>query len=488
MSFVGGRGGDRFHSDRDQEADIRRAVAAMGATVDMLPAELDVSGGLPLEQRPSLLAAIEGVEAGRYAGIVVAYLSRLGRSVREQLRAWDRVETAGGRIVVVREGIDTSTPAGRMHRTILLAIAENERELHVERFEGDRERATAAGIWQRRQVPRGYAKDPMTRRLVPGPDAALVVSTFADRLSGTPVIALAERLGMTTSGVRALLRNRVYLGELTVGKHSNPDAHPAIVDRDLFDAVNAGNVARPARANPQVALLGGLVRCQACGHRMSRGRSGSVPVYGCHRLHSGGVCPAPAAVSCHLLDDLVGRIARAQLASAEAARAAIGERDSALAALRADVARDEAEFADYIDAVSASDVGPEAFGRGARKRRQAVDDSRAALRRAIALRPVPGGEVAMVQAWDQMNTAERRTVLGSMLEAVIVASAGGRGSRRPLEDRVRVIAAGAGLPLPVKRGHKPMGIVALPWPEHDGDIVLGIPGLDDSSDREHGSM
>src|SRR4051812_29070402 len=156
VSFVGDRKGDRFHADQEQIEDIERAVAAMpGARVELLPPELDVSGGLPLERRPSLLAAVEGVERGEYAGIVVSYLSRLGRNVREQLRAWDRVEAAGGRIIVVREGIDTSTPTGRLQRLMLLGIAEHERELHVERFAERTRRATEAGIWQRRQLPLG---------------------------------------------------------------------------------------------------------------------------------------------------------------------------------------------------------------------------------------------------------------------------------------------------------------------------------------------
>jgi DNA invertase Pin-like site-specific DNA recombinase len=97
----------------------------------------------------------------------VSYLSPVGRSVREQLAVWDPVEQAGGRIVVVRERIDTSTPSGRYVRTILLANADRELEEYAERFENLRAWATTAGIWQRRQTPRGYSRDPDTRRLVP---------------------------------------------------------------------------------------------------------------------------------------------------------------------------------------------------------------------------------------------------------------------------------------------------------------------------------
>jgi hypothetical protein len=93
-----------------------------------------VSGGLPLEQRPSLLAAVDGVERGDSAGIIVGYLSRLGRNVREQLRTYDRVHAAGGRIIVAQEGIDARTRGGRLQRNILAAIHEDEREAHVDRL------------------------------------------------------------------------------------------------------------------------------------------------------------------------------------------------------------------------------------------------------------------------------------------------------------------------------------------------------------------
>src|SRR5262245_52908380 len=132
VSHMAGRraDSDRFHADREQLDPIERWAAARGVALEVMPPELGVSGGLPLEQRPSLMRAIEGVEGGEFAGLVVAYLSRLGRNVAEQLRAWDRVEAAGGQIVTIREGIDTSTASGRLHRNLLLSIDAHEREVH----------------------------------------------------------------------------------------------------------------------------------------------------------------------------------------------------------------------------------------------------------------------------------------------------------------------------------------------------------------------
>ncbi|HEX4364696.1 MAG TPA: recombinase family protein, partial [Solirubrobacteraceae bacterium] len=271
VSSMAGRksGASDFHSESDQ----RDTILASGHNVVMLPSELDVSGGSAIEDRPALLEAVEGVEAGKYAGVIVAYLSRLGRSVRHQLAAWDRIEAAGGKVVVVQEGIDTSTPTGRLYRTIMLGIAEHERDLHVERFADLRQHATEAGIWQRRQTPTGYSRDPRTRKLVPNADADRVRLAFERRAAGVPLRTIAEQdLQMTPRGVSLLLRNRVYLGELKVGQHVNTAAHPSLVTVEQFEAAQVEQP-RPPRSNTHEgpALLAGIARCATCGYVLGRG-------------------------------------------------------------------------------------------------------------------------------------------------------------------------------------------------------------------------
>lgn len=467
VSFVGTRAADRFHADQEQIDDIQRAAAGMGVEVEILKPELDVSGGLPLEQRPSLLAAVEGVEQGDYAGIIVSYLSRLGRSVREQLRAWDRVEACGGRIVVVREGIDTSTASGRMHRTILLAIAENEREQHVERFAERRQLATAAGIWQRRQTPLGYQRDPRTRRLKPDDKAGDVQQAFHDRAVGIPVSDIARRLGMTTSGVRALLRNRVYLGELKVGPNVNPTAHPALVAVDEFEAAQAP-VARPGRRaqRDDVALLGGLVRCQGCGHMMSRGSR----AYMCHARSSAGPCPAPAGITMRLLDQHVERIALLEL---QAGRVNATEAERHIVDARARLADAERELAAFLQAVSADTIGAEAFGAAARARSERVEAARVDLRRRMSVRPLLPNLGETHDVWEQLSVHERNQLLRALLEVVVVRKAG-RGGRPKVQDRVRVIRHGAGLVQPYGGGGVARGIEPVVWVEADDERVAGV--------------
>lgn len=468
-----------FHGDEDQLGEVKRYCKAKGLTFELLEPELDVSGGKPIDARPALLEAIEGVEAGVYSGIVTANLKRLTRS-RSGLEIWTRVEAAGGHVHTAAENVDTSTPNGRFMRDIFLADAVREREEHADRHAKRRAATVNAGMWRQRQLPRGYVfKGPpdaggrvrgQARKLVPGPGAHQVVAAFHDRARGVPVVTIADRLGMTPGGVRAMLRNRVYLGELHDGENVNTEAHDALITVEEFQAAQ-GQPRPPRSRSGGVALLAGLVRCQACGHIMSRS-GGQARTYNCFGRSSAGRCPAPAAISARPAEEHVAAIARSELdrIALTASDANTGA-DKAREQLRAA----EAELAGYLQAVSVADVGGEAFAIGARTRRVAVDQARNELRRRIALRPLPPGFNSGAEVWDQLNDHGRNQLLRALLEVVIVRRAGGRGARVPVTERVRVVAHGAGVELVERRAGRAAGIRPLLFPDLSDEHVLRIP-------------
>lgn len=274
VSHVGGRAPDRLYSPVEQTEEIKVWARGRGHRVDLLPPELDGKGDDP--SRPILRRAVEGVKAGRYSGVVVAYLSRSGRDLRLMLDLWDEVEGAGGAVYFAREKIDGSTPSGRLQRNLLASIAQHELEERREGFERATKSAVERGIWQRRQTPRGYDRDPKTRRLVENKDTDSVRGAARDFLAGVPIVELGRRLGMTPGGVRAMLRNRVYLGELRVRTYVKTEAHEPILKPGVFEAVQAklDSASRPPRGSQAPMLLAGLVRCASCGHVMTRGNSG----------------------------------------------------------------------------------------------------------------------------------------------------------------------------------------------------------------------
>jgi site-specific DNA recombinase len=469
VSHVGGR--KELHSPAEQSEEIELWAKPRGHQVDLLEPELDGKGSDP--NRPILREAIEAIKAGEYAGIVVAYLSRAGRGLRLMLDLWDEVEAAevGGVVYFARENIDGSTTSGKLQRNLLASIAQHELEERRDGFERACKGAVEAGIWQRRQTPRGYDRDPDTRRLVPNEQAGDVVAAASDFLDGVPLTRLGERLGMSPGGVRAMLRNRVYLGELKVRSYVNKEAHEPILEPGTFEAVQAklSAASRPARSAGEPMLLAGLARCTTCGHVMTRARSHADLIYRCPTHHSETRCPRPASIACQRLDPYVEEVAIQELGRLTIrASMASGVEDA-----QQEVTAAEAELSAYLQAVDMAGISAPDAAAGMRSRRERVDAARERLQRELSRTPSLPAIEGGAEVWPTLNQHQRNELLRGLLSAVAVRPVGA-GARVPVADRVRIFAFGADVRLPGGRTGAPSGIVPLSWPDIDGVEVLGI--------------
>jgi DNA invertase Pin-like site-specific DNA recombinase len=81
----------------------------------------------------------------RFDAIVVWKFDRFARSVSHLLRALETFQSLGIEFVSLTEGVDTSTPAGKMVFTVLGAVAELERSLICERVRAGLRNARAKG-------------------------------------------------------------------------------------------------------------------------------------------------------------------------------------------------------------------------------------------------------------------------------------------------------------------------------------------------------
>lgn len=94
-------------------------------------------------RRPGFQGMVRGLRDGDV--VVVWKLDRLGRSVADLIRLADDFSKRGIQIHSLTEGIDTTTPIGRVFYTIIAALAEFERALTVERTKAGLEVARKAG-------------------------------------------------------------------------------------------------------------------------------------------------------------------------------------------------------------------------------------------------------------------------------------------------------------------------------------------------------
>jgi DNA invertase Pin-like site-specific DNA recombinase len=93
--------------------------------------------------RPQLASLLEYARAGDV--LVVWRLDRLGRSLRELVELVERLHHVGVGLRSLTEGIDTTTPAGRLMLHVFAALAEFEREVIRERTRAGLAAATARG-------------------------------------------------------------------------------------------------------------------------------------------------------------------------------------------------------------------------------------------------------------------------------------------------------------------------------------------------------
>jgi len=184
VSRVGGREGDSFLSPALQREQIESVARREGLTVVEVLEELDASGGD--NKRPRWNQAIEMVERGEVGGIAVWNLARFSRSVRDALNALERIEAAGGTLHSATEPVND-----RMHRTILLAIGENERDRAAAGFRAATLNAMDRGVFVGGTIPVGYRRD-ADRRLEVDPDKAPVVQgVFERKAEGWSSVRLA---------------------------------------------------------------------------------------------------------------------------------------------------------------------------------------------------------------------------------------------------------------------------------------------------------
>jgi DNA invertase Pin-like site-specific DNA recombinase len=126
----------------NQLAEIRRYVDARGWTASEY-VDRGISGAK--DRRPALDQLLTDARRRRFDVLVVWRLDRLGRNLRHLITLLEELATLGIAFVSLNEGIDATTPAGKLQMHILGAIAEFERARIAERVKAGLQRARAQG-------------------------------------------------------------------------------------------------------------------------------------------------------------------------------------------------------------------------------------------------------------------------------------------------------------------------------------------------------
>lgn len=233
--------------------------------------------------RPALKRLLADVEDGRIDVVVVYKIDRLSRSLSDFAKIIDLFDAKGVTFVSVTQQFNTTTSMGRLMLNVLLSFAQFEREVTGERIRDKFAASKARGMWMGGVPPLGY--DVSDRKLIVNePEAELVRDIFkrygetgsaAQLVRELQIEGHTSKVWVTQNGrshegkvidqqlIFKMLRNRLYLGEISHKGKYFPGQHEAIVTPELWEGVHA--LIEGRKRGPRVqykkepALLNGLL-------------------------------------------------------------------------------------------------------------------------------------------------------------------------------------------------------------------------------------
>jgi DNA invertase Pin-like site-specific DNA recombinase len=107
---------------------------------------LDTGSGKSGAKLPQRTRLMDDVHKGKINVVLVWRFDRFARSTRDLLNGLEAFNACNVSFISLREGIDTSTPSGRMVFTIFAALAEFERNLIRERVSAGMQTARNKGL------------------------------------------------------------------------------------------------------------------------------------------------------------------------------------------------------------------------------------------------------------------------------------------------------------------------------------------------------
>ena len=244
--------------------------------------------------RPALQQMLSDVRARAIDIIVVYKVDRLTRSLADFAKLVETFDAHGVSFVSVTQSFNTTTSMGRLTLNVLLSFAQFEREVIGERVRDKIAASKRKGIWVGGPVALGYRV--VDKKLVVVPEEAHTVRVIFERyLALGSIRMLSEDLaakgitprprpgadGKSIEKTRFLvgplghiLRNCLYVGDVSYRDEVHTGEQQPIINRVLFNAVQARlceGAVRPnssAASAPAPALLTGLLFDDR-GHRMT---------------------------------------------------------------------------------------------------------------------------------------------------------------------------------------------------------------------------
>jgi len=163
------------------------------------------ASGKSVSKRPGLSAALDDLESGRVAGIVVAKLDRLSRSLADFANLMARAQSAGWNLVALDLGVDLGSAAGEFMANVMASAAQWERRIIGQRTKDALAEKRSEGVTLGRPT---VLPEPVVERILAARSAGDGWSTIARALNTDKVPTAHGGAQWHPSTVRAVALGR----------------------------------------------------------------------------------------------------------------------------------------------------------------------------------------------------------------------------------------------------------------------------------------
>ena len=228
------------------------------------------ASGRTVHQHPTFAAMLDAARSGAFDVLLVGYVSRFQRNLKQTLIAVDDLHAAGVAVLFCDERI-LSSDADRWDDFVREA---HEAESYSRKL-GKRIREGLAAKRRRLgepggQPPYGYTRSGKPPVLEPVP-AALerVRACYVAAAEGLTDLEVAERTGLPFYTARGILTNPVYAGRLRDG---TPTRVSAVIEPELWDRVQLARSRysrrHPGRSTKWRTYALSMLYCRSCGRHL----------------------------------------------------------------------------------------------------------------------------------------------------------------------------------------------------------------------------
>lgn len=197
-------------------------------------------------KRKEMILLLQDIKQGKICKVVIHNLDRLTRSMKDLLYLIELFEEYEVQLFSLREKIDTKTAIGRFFVSMIILIAQWEREAISERTKRAMDQAALEGNYIHGRKPFGY--DVVDKKLVVNQaHAAIVKKIFNYYLyEGLSINKIGHRLNnehrdlgivWTHDRVSSMLKTLIYTGTYKNSRIEIYDHSPSIIDTDTFNEV-----------------------------------------------------------------------------------------------------------------------------------------------------------------------------------------------------------------------------------------------------------